>query len=232
MKEFKKIQIFSCIAIAFWIFSLQCQADTDKQDSELRLQWAIDHPTGYHQVSFVFKKDRVDLFTNTSLWQGALSPRLGHFTSALNEKWQAERGRIGIYLSLLRERPPMDDSRFLLKAGLPKGMMELIQEDPHVPVVRLNGYGIREEDDDITFSALEGILSAVWKSKWSCVDCVIYKPHRGNIERQRIKDGKTNKVLFSREQMRCYPINNKLLECTDTYGGPTDNGWGSFQISL
>ena len=232
MKEFKKIQIFSCIAIAFWIFSLQCKADTDKQDAELKLQWAIDHPTGYHQVSLIFKKDRVDLFTNTSLWQGTLSPRLGHFTSALNEKWQAERGRIGIYLSLLRERPPIDDNHFLLKTNLPKGMMELIQESPHTSVVWLNGYGIREEDDDVTFSALEGILSAVWKNKWSCVDCVMYSPHRKGIERQRIKDGKINKALFSREQMKCYSIDQKLLECTDTHGGPIGNGWGSFRLSL
>lgn len=193
----------------------------------------MDHPTGYHQVSLVFKKNRVDLFTNTHLWQGELSPRLGHFTSTLNEKWRVERDRISIYLSSLKERPPIDNSRFLMKANFPEGMKELIQDNPHTPVVWLNGYGVREEEEDVIFSALEGILSLVWKNKWSCVDCVIYKPHRGNIERQRIKENeKADKVLFSPEQMKCYPIKNKWLECTDAYGGPTDNGWGSFRISL
>ena len=150
----------------------------------------------------------------------------------LNEKWQAERGRVAIYLSQLRERPPVADSRFLLKTNLPESMRELIQEDPHTPVIFFNGYGIREEDDDVTFAALEGILSSVWKNKWSPVDSVIYKSHRGNIERKRIQNGKTSKVLFSPEQMKCYPLNNKLLECTDDYGGPMDNGWGNFRISL
>ena len=233
MKKFKKLQIWFCILPALWIFSAYAKPkQAGKQIPPLTLQWEASHSTGLHQISLIFRKDRVDLFTNTSLWQDARSPRLGHFTSLLNEKWQIERERIGAYLSLLKERPPVNTKDSLLNGNFPKGVLNLIQKNPHAPIIRLNGYEMREKNS--YFPALKGVFPLLWKNQWSCTDCVVYRVHpKKGIKRQRIsKSENTSKALFSREQMRCYSINKKLLECADTHGGPTGNGWGSFRISL
>ena len=228
MSEFKKPSICFCVALALCIFSLKSQAKTNRQFPILTLQWEVSQPTGQHQMSLVFKEDRVDMFTNTAFWQGALSPRLGHFTSAWSEVWQVKRERIDIYLSLLKA------SQSTPRENLPEGIMELIQESPHAPVIRLNGYEIGEGDS--YFSVLEDIFPSIWKHhQWSCIDCAIYKKLRfkRGIERQRtFKNGNTDKKIFSREEMKCYSVNRKLLECTDTHNGPTGSGWGSFRISL
>ena len=230
MREFfKNIRIFFPSLSILCLFFLPFPAETEKPAPSLILQWEMSHFTGERQVSLVFTADRVDLFTNTSLWQerGA-PPRLGRFTSPLNEKWQVERDRISVYLSLLKDRPPVT---LLLKEHFPKNLAELIQESPHAPVVRLNGYEVREGDS--YFSILEEIFPLIWKNQWACVDCVIYKNRRKGIERRRIfEDGTVNKTLFSHERLNCYSIGGKRLECADTQGGPTGSGWGGFQIDL
>ena len=72
--------------LAFWISPTYGQLkQASRQTPPLTLQWEVSYPTGLHQMSLVFRKNRVDLFTNTSLWQDTLSPRLGHFISPLNE---------------------------------------------------------------------------------------------------------------------------------------------------
>ena len=228
MEKLKKAQIL-CVALVFWAPSADTKRKlADQQVPNLTLQWEASQPTGQLQISLVFKKDRVDIFANTSLWQKASSPRLGHLTSGLSEKWQLERERLNVYLSLLKT------SNSLSKGKFPEGIEELLMESPHASVVRLNGFEQRREDS--YFSALEGVFPVIWKNQWSCIDCVIYKLHPQGIERQRLfKSGhtyKTDKTVFSREQMKCYSINQKFLECTDTHGGPTGNGWGSFRIRL
>ena len=233
MKEFKTIQIFFYVTFSLWTFSLGSQVKPDQQVSDLTLQWEASHPTGEHQISLVFKPDRVDLFTSTSLWQGEISPRLGHFTAVLSEDWKAERNRIDSYRAWLKEYSPDDLDQFLLRENFPEELIELIKDSPHAPVVKLNEYKVGEEDP--IFPALEGVFPLVWEKEkqWTCVDCVIYRIHRKKIERRRIsKDGTTVKRVFSRKQLNCYSINEKILECTDTRGGPTGNGWGSFRISL
>lgn len=214
-----------------FIFSLPCSSETDKKNPVLILQWEVSHSIGEHQVSLVFKADRVDLFTNTSLWQEALSPRLGHFTVPLDERWQTEWERLEVYQSLLKNRPPVDVGQLVLKEKLPATLVDLFQEKAHAPLIRINGYEIREGDP--YFSILEDVFSLVWKNQWSCEECVIYKVRRKGIERTfQTKDGTVNKKVFSRKQLHCYFINKKLLECTDTRGGPTGNGWGHFQMAL
>ena len=228
LQEFKKAQIFF-ISPVFWILSLPCQA----QAGQLTLQWEASHPTGERQVSLVFKSDRVDLFTNTSLWQGSLLPRLGHFTSVLNEDWKIERERMDIYQSLLKEYFPVGVDQLLLQESFPSAIRDLIQEDPHSAVVRLNEYEMKAEDP--YFSVLENIFHSLWSrgKQWVCVDCVTYRIHRKGIERRKVsKDGATVKRVFSRKQLNCYSINEKFIECTDTHDGPTGNGWGGFRISL
>ena len=228
----KKIKIFFPIITVLCLFFLPYQAETEKSSPDLILQWEVSHPTGEYQMSLVFTTDRVELFTNTSLWQeqGA-PPRLGRFTSPLDEKWQVERDRIHIYLSLLKERPPVDAGYLLLKENFSEDLIGLIREESHAPVVRLNGYEMREGDS--YFPVLEKIFPLVWENQWTCTDCVIYKSHRKGIERQRIsKNGTIVKTLFSRKQLNCYSIGKKRPKCTDTQGGPTGNGWGGFRISL
>ena len=234
MREFKRLKNFFVIISVLCLFFLPYpyQAETAEPVSDLILQWEVSHSTGEYQVSLVFTKDRVDLFTNTFLWQeqGA-PPRLGHFTSPLDEKWLTERDRIKVYLSLLKDRPPVDAAHLLLKENFPKELVGLIREEPHAPVVRLNGYEMREGDS--YFPVLEEVFSLVWEDQWICADCVIYKSRGRSIERQRIfKDGIIKKAVFSRKQLNCYSIDKKLLECTDTQGGPIGNGWGGFRISL
>ena len=234
MREFRKIKKIFVIVSVLCLFLLPYpyQAETAEPIPDLILQWEMSHPTGEHQVSLVFTMDRVDLFTNTSLWQeqGA-PPRLGHFTFSLDEKWRMERDRIRVYLSLLRERPPADAGRLLLKEKFPEDLVELIQESPHSPVVRLNGYEMREGDS--YFPVLEDIFPFIWENQWTCADCVIYKSRGAGIERQHVfKDGTMKKTVFSRKQLNCYSIGKKLLECADIQGGPTGNGWGSFRIRL
>ena len=185
MRKFKKTKIFFSIIPALWLFFLPFQAETEKPAPDLILQWEVSRPTGEHQVSLVFTTDHLDLFTNTFLWQEqSAPPRLGHFTSPLDEKWQVERNRINIYLSLLKERPPVDAGHLLLKENFPESLVELIQESPHAPVVRLNGYEIREGDS--YFPVLEEIFPLIWENQWTCTDCVIYRSRRKGIERQRI----------------------------------------------
>ena len=232
MWKFKKIKILFLILPVLWTFFLPFQAETEKPAPDLILQWEASHFTGEHQVSLVFTADRVELFTNTFLWQDpGASPRLGRFTSPLDEKWRVERDRIHIYLSLLKERPPVDAGDFLLKENFPDGLVKLIQESPHSPVVRLNGYEMREGDS--YFPVLEEMFSLIRESQWTCVDCVIYKSRRKDIERRRIFKNKTmDTTLFSRKRLNCYSIGKKRLECTDTQGGPSGNGWGGFRINL
>ena len=233
MNKFKKIKIFfSIVPVLCLFFLLPFRAQPEKPTPDLILQWEVSHPTGEHQMSLVFTMDRVDLFTNTSLWQEqGTPPRLGHFTSPLDESWRIERDRINIYLSLLKDRPPVDAAHLLLKENFPEDVVALLQEVPHAPVIRLNGYEMREEDS--YFPILEEVFSLVWENQWTCADCVIYKSRHRGIERQRIfKNGTIKKAVFSRRKLNCYSVGKKQMECTDTQGGPTGNGWGGFRISL
>ena len=114
-QKFKRSLIFFSSLLFFWSLFLPCQAQT----GNLVLQWEASHPTGERQVTLIFKPDRVDLFTNTSLWQGSLLPRLGHFTAVLSEEWKIERERINVYQSLLAEYLPVSADRLLRMSCLP-----------------------------------------------------------------------------------------------------------------
>ncbi|MCY4512781.1 MAG: hypothetical protein OXB86_03750 [Bdellovibrionales bacterium] len=219
------------ILLPFFVFSLPCPAKTDKQNPDLILQWEVSHPAGEHQISLVFKTNHVDLFTNISFWQDAFSPQLGHFTIPLDEKWQIERERLEVYRSLLINRPPLDVRQLVLREKLPASLVDVLQEKAHAPLIRLNGYEVKEGDS--YFSILEDVFSLIWKNEWSCEGCVIYKAHRKGIKRiLKTKNETINITVFSRKQLNCYSVHKKLLECTDTYGGPAGNGWGHFQIAF
>ena len=226
-RKLKKALVFPLLF--FWSLSFPCQAQT----GNLVLQWEASHPTGERQVTLIFKPDRVDLFTNTSLWQDLFLPRLGHFTSVLNEEWEIERDRINIYQSLLTEYLPVDVDRLIERENFPSIIADLIQESPHAPVLRLNEHAIKEGNP--YFSVLEDVFHSLWRreEQWTCVDCVTYRIHRKGIERSGIsKDGIATKEVLSRKKLNCRSVSKKFLECIDTYGGPAGNGYGNFRINL
>lgn len=171
------------------------------------------------------------MFTNTSFWQDESEIRLGYFTFKVNQKWKMEREKIENYLSRLKERPPVKTADLLSEGSLPKAIEEFIQEDSHASVEQLSGYKIRAGDS--YFDNLKEVFTTIGETRWSCVDCVIYRPHPKGIERERIsKDGSTSTIVFSKEELDCYSINEELLECTDTHDGPEGRSWGSFRIKL
>ena len=215
--------------IGFLLFWFGLLAGARAAQKALVLQWEVSHSRNTDQVSLIFRPKKVELITNTSLYQKGEIVRLGRFQSPLTSKWQKIQKRVSDYHKELTQTVPLStlikDKRFKL------------HPDPHAPVLRLNGEELKE--GGIYFKELEAIIRQVWEHKWSCVECAEYQRHKKNILRtvkvakadttnnrtkkaisKNKKNGmtvqwRTQKKAGSYKDFKCVPKETGKVECVD-----------------
>lgn len=197
----------------------------------LVLQWEVSHPRNTDQISLIFRRNMVELITNTSSYQKGKPVRLGRFQSPINPELERIKKQIKRYRIQLKQTVSMlsliKDSR-----------VSLPTTDPHAPVLRINEKEIHGEHP--YFKPLASIIYQIWENKWICVECATYKKRRKSIIRtvkklkspsdssKKIKKAKsqskrskwdTTKQKFSKKFFRCVPKGKKKIECVDPHFG-------------
>ena len=193
----------SCILVFFLSFVLFSFAETEKGNRELHssgkkplvLQWEVSHPRNEDQISLIFREKSVELVTNTSSYQKSKVARLGRFESPLNPELKALKEQVNRYYLHLQKTVPISS---LIKVP----QLQNIVVDPHAPVLRINKEVIHNEQD--AFRPLAKIIYNIWKHKWICIECALYKKEKKSIVRVvkkrnpniKIQDsGKTKKAV-------------------------------------
>ncbi|MCY4524483.1 MAG: hypothetical protein OXB84_07075 [Halobacteriovoraceae bacterium] len=207
---------------------------TDKRP--LVLQIEIPHPRNKDQISLVFKKNIVELVTNTSSYQKSKTVRLGRFQSSLDPRLKFWKKQVKYHYSRLNRTVPL--------LSFFKNLNLKPPTDIHAPVLRINKKKIHHEQP--AFKPLMDIIGKAWGKKWDCVECATYENKGNSILRtvqkplgsgtkwirwimEKIKNKKhqnkwkTEKQNLSKKSLKCLPKGKKKVECTDPQ-------WGIFII--
>ena len=199
-------------------------SSTDK--TPLVLQWEVSHPRNTDQISLIFRKDTVELVTNTSSYQKDKKVHLGQFESSLTLELKDLKEQIGHYYNRLKKTVPMSS---LIKDSRIRPTV-----DPHTPVLRISEEEIQTGHP--YFEPLASIIYQVWEREWLCVECATYKKKHKSIVRT-VKKLKSNlketmdqekvqskssknqweksKRSFSKKLLNCVPKGKKKIECID-----------------
>ena len=189
----------------------------------LVLQWEVSHSRNRDQISLIFRKEYVELITNTSSYQKGKTVRLGRFKAPLNSKLKTIKNQIKWYYVQLKKTVPasslIKDSR-LQESGI---------RNPHAPVLRINEEEV--QDGQTYFKPLAKIIYKIWEHKWTCVECALYEQQEKFIVRTVKIESKTvvktksldkvkkqwgtSKRKFPKKLLACVPKGKNTVECVD-----------------
>ena len=182
------------------------------------LQWTASHFRNIDQVSLIFKKDHVELVTNTSSWQKDGAVKLGQFESSYTKDLKKLSRQIETYhAKRLNTVPALN---FIKIKNLK------VKTDPHAAVLTVNGKKIPNGQPD--FKALSKIFYTIWEHKWRCIHCAVYTQVKSSIVRtltisiKNINTPPKLKKTFSKKDFNCIE-KQKAMECIDP-------GFGIFKL--
>ncbi len=182
----------------------------------LVFQWEVSHYKNTDQISLIFKKKKVELVTNTSVWKGSnATARLGHFSSPYTPK-----------LKSLKTKVEIVDTRLQNSVSV----LSLINDPRLKPTITPHAPIFKVRDKTLTHDAplardLKTILPEVKKQKWTCISCATYQLKGHKILRTLFKQQKNTKKksvstqVFTQKQLECSPKGQKLIECVDPLMG-------------
>ena len=174
------------------------------------------------QISLIFRKDTVELVTNTSSWQNKQrNSRLGRFGSPMTLKLKLFKRQIAqSYIRLTQTVSVLSlikDSRFRPPAS------------SHDSIVRINEKEIKRGHP--YFEPLTRIIRKAWQIEWICLECATYQ-RRGNAILRTAQVGpgliispkeedtkKVTKKTFSKKELSCISKARGKMECVDPLFG-------------
>ena len=223
--------LYSLIFLLSLILFPVAKTEANKEGSSskerpLVLQWEVSHPRNKDQISLIFRKEYVELVTNTSSYQKEKVVLLGQFKSPLTSELKKLKNKIKLYYIQLQKTVPVSslikDSRFQQASAV----------NPHAPVLRINEEEIK--DEQAYFSSLSKVIYKVWKHKWICMECASYKKQKKNIIRtvKKLKSKNVTSVNIkgsgkAKEQwetstqkfpikiFNCVSVGKSKIECID-----------------
>ena len=192
----------------------------------LVLQWEVSHPRNTDQISLIFRRNMVELVTNTSSYQKGKPVRLGRFQSPLTPELKMIKEQIKRHRTKLKQTVPV--LSLIKDPRIPRP-----KPDPHAPLLRINEETIQERSPH--FKSLAPVIYQIWEHKWTCVECATYKKRRKSIIRtvKKLKSAKdspkktkkkktkwnTTKQRFLKKFFNCVPKGKKKVECVDSQFG-------------
>ena len=168
-------------------------------------------------ISLTFKKNSVELVTNTS---GPVSKnksvRLGKFTKPLDTELKLLKRQVQFYHTLVaKTKSPVDLSALIKATGF-----RSTASTPHQPIIKLNGKKLNTNSP--YFADLMRVFNNALsdKDKWSCVRCASYKKSKKSIQRiVRANGQKSKNKSFQHRDLECRRLNKSQLECIDKQFG-------------
>lgn len=216
------------LSFCFWFFlvvffqNIFFQRNAFANSKPLILQWEVAHFKNRDQISLIFRKDTVELVTNTSSWQKKQSnPLLGRFGSPMTLKLKLFKRQITQSHIRLKQTVSMlsliKDSRFRSLSS------------PHASIARINGKEIKRGHP--YFEPLARIIRQVWQIEWICLECAMYQ-RKGNAILRTAQTGpgliinpkeKATKGIiektFSKKELSCISKTRGKMECVDPLFG-------------
>ena len=234
----KKIFLLRCFFIFFLLFSIIQLKAQDKEiikrppvdKKPLTLQWEDSQHRHLDKISLIFKKDTVELITNTFSYQTDKAVRLGKFQAYMNSDLLFLKAQIENYYSYLKDTVLV--STLLEDSGIQ------LSPIPNMPVLSINGEEI--PNGHPYYKPASDIIYKIWEKKWFCVECATYKKTKKFIIRttRQLKSNvkkktegkktkknkvkkwwKINKQKFTKESLNCIPTGKKKIECIDSLFG-------------
>ena len=211
-----------CLFLAIFFQNIFFQRDALANPKPLILQWEVSHPRNRDQISLIFRKNTLELVTNTSSWQKKQgNPRLGRFGSPISPKLKLFKRQIKQSHIRLKQTVSafslIKDSRFRPPSF------------PHASIVRVNGKEIKKGHP--YFEPLARIIRQAWQIKWICLECATYQ-RKGNAvlrtvqagpgliigPKEKAIGGVTTKT-FSKKELNCISKAKGRVECIDPIFG-------------
>ena len=189
--------------------------DTSEDEGPLIFQYSVSHHRNNDEISLVFRKEVVDLVTNTSTYQQD-PVRLGWLRNPMTKHFTLLRDRLRIYHAMLGDTVSVLELLLNDPDLAPYAHLLTPEVVPHAPVLRINDEEI--EHDDAYFEGLVTIFDEVWKEVWSCVDCATYRAVGDVIVRTRTREGgERSETKIPASRFDCIPVGHggSRIECVD-----------------
>ena len=206
-----KTSIILCIVFSSF------QALSDSKSNTLILQVEALGFRNKDVISLTFRKNTVELVTNTS---GPVSKnklvRLGKFSKPLSTEFQFLKRQLQFYQTVIaKTKSPVDLSGLIKATGF-----RYTASTPHQPVIKLNRKKLHTNSPhfaDMMRVFNEAISN---KDKWTCMNCASYKKIKNSIQRiVRVKGQKPKSRSFRQKNLECRSLNKTQLECIDKQFG-------------
>ena len=203
------LYLFSFFLVSFSYANQEASKSVSSENKKpLVLQWEVSYPRNTDQISLIFKKETVEMVTNTS-FQTRKIAQLGSFSIPINSYFKILEKRIYQYYIRLKNTLPI--------ASLIKGRKTQPPVHPHAPILHINDQKINHEH--IYFKTLKDILFQEIKNKdWRCQECATYillNTKQTKIQRTVQKNGKTTTKTFTEKELNCRSEDKNTWECLD-----------------
>ena len=186
----------------------------------LILQLEMPYPRNTKSTTLIFKQKTVEFITNSYRTKQKInlknkqSVHLGQFSMPIKEKFKLIKQEIEAYKKLLSSRKSLsNDVLQILK--IPGRHSQYNPRTSHLQI-REGQQSINIRESSPYFTALRDILTEARDNKWTCTLCAKYQKSNNFIVRFVKKQGrKPASTKFTKESLKCYPINPQKIECLD-----------------